>query len=128
MKVYDLFNTTATARAPTPRAPISPAAAGGEGQPVTTGAFITAQSLVSFPLAAGLVAGFWKMAQVLVPDFGASKWMAVAIAFAIGLVIYLISVTDERLNLSGRAKAVALVIAIINCLYLAMAALGINPS
>jgi hypothetical protein len=120
MKSYDLFNTTAK-----PRVPEREEKAAATEQPAT-GAFITAQSLASFPVASSITVALWQLVKVLLPSQGASSWTAVIIAFIIGMVIYFTSTSDARLNLGGRGKVIAFVIAVINCAFLAMAAMGIN--
>lgn len=126
MNIHDLVNYTAAP--PTPRGAPAPAAAGsGAAQPVTSGAFITPQSLVSFPFAAGVVVGLWKGIQALFPAWGPSPWIALVIAFLVGGLVTLISISDGRLNLTQRQTIIAAGVAFLNCFYLFMAALGINP-
>jgi len=91
--------------------------------PPATGAFITPQSLVTFPIATALVTGLWKGAQALNPAF-ASPWVALLLAFAIGGVIAAISFSDDRLYLSRREMFIAIGVAIINSGYLFAIAVG----
>jgi hypothetical protein len=126
MNIHDLVNPTYTVMV---RVPERGAAIAAATQPVdirTPNAFITAESLVSFPLAAGMVAGLWKLVQVLFPTFGPSPWAAVVISFIIGLFIYFISITDKQVHLERREQIKGLGIAVLNSLYLVMTALGIK--
>jgi hypothetical protein len=128
VNIHDLVNParTVTVRVPE-RGELVPAGT----QPVeirTPSAFITAESLVSFPLAAGLVTGLWSLMKVLFPTFGPSPWTAVVVSFAIGLFIYLISITDRRVHLNRSDQLVGLGVAVLNSLYLVMTALGISIS
>ena len=100
---------------------------GGQPQITATSAFITPQSLVSFPLASGLVAGLWRAAQTLVPHYGSSPWVALGLALTVGAVIYVVSTSDPALpGPDARGRVTSLCIGAINCLYLFMAALGIQ--
>ncbi len=123
MRIHDLFNSTVGPRV----APGAPTPTGAE-QPTTFASFITPQSIVSFPLASGVVAGLWKLVQVFFPEFGASPWAVLIIAMAIGMLIYFISISDSRLRMTRRDKIIAFFIGLLNSLYLLMAALGINPT
>jgi hypothetical protein len=106
------------------------------GQPVanteantrtTTAMFITPQSLVAFPFASGLVAAIWRAtAMLLPPAVASSPWTGLVIAIFIGSIVYGISVTDRRVQLTKGEKLIGLAIALINCLYLFMAAVGIS--
>jgi hypothetical protein len=124
MSIHDLVNHTTLV----PAVPRGVAVAAAAPTPVTTGAFITAQSLISFPVAAGLVTGFWALAKKLLPTYGSSPWAAVVISFVIGMFIFYISISDTRMRLSKSQKVIALGIAVINSLYLVMTALGISTS
>ena len=95
-------------------------------QPATTGAFITPQSIMSFPVASSLVSALWRLAEAIMPSWGTSKVTLLIIALVIGLFIWGISVTDPNLQQSRREKFIAFGIAVINSLYLAIAALGIT--
>lgn len=93
----------------------------------TTAMFITPQSLVAFPFASGLVAAIWRAtAMLLPPAVASSPWTGLVIAIFIGAIVYGISVTDRRVQLSPGEKLIGLAIALINCLYLFMAAVGIS--
>jgi threonine/homoserine efflux transporter RhtA len=99
----------------------------GNPEPSAAGTFITPQSLVAFPFAAGLVAACWKGAQTLFPVWGPSPWVALIIAFGIGILVSLVSLSDDRLKLGPREKAIAFGIGLLNCFYLFLTALGIGP-
>jgi hypothetical protein len=105
----------------------------GEPVPASTpsltpvSAFISPQSFVSFPVASGFVFGVWKASGRLVGGWDTSAWVALIVAGLVGLLIYLISITDKRLGeLSRREIAVGLGIGIANSLCLFMAAEGIS--
>jgi len=122
MGLHDLVNHTVTTHDFRAQA-----ATGGTAQqtPTASGTFITPQSLVAFPFAAGLVAACWKGLQTLFPTWGSSPWTALVIAFGIGFLVSLVSVSDDRLALSWRQKLIAFGIGFLNCFYLFMTALGI---
>ena len=127
MSFRQLFNTSV--RKPSGKGAMLDAAetTGGTGDtaPATTGAFITPQSLVSFPVASSLVGGLWRLAEALIPSWGGSKATLVVISLVIGLFIWAISVTDPNLKQTRREKFISFGIAVVNSLYLAIAALGI---
>lgn len=115
----------ATPDLPKPRAVVM---AGKRRPPVqrAPGAFITPQSLLQFPVASGLVLGLWQVAQLLLPTYGPSLWTGFGISFAIGILIFGISVSDPNLRVTPREKLISLAVAVVNCLYLFMTAVGIK--
>jgi len=90
----------------------------------TTATFITPQSLVAFPFAAGLVAGIWQATNAL--GFHDHNYIGFVISLFVGAVVYGISVSDRRLKLSRQERLVGIGIGLINCFYLFMAALGLH--
>jgi len=128
MKAFDLFNASVSGVPDEDTRPgeFAPSSGRRAPQSPTVQTFVTPQSLVSFPLAAGLVSGFWKAAQVLLPEIGKSPWVGLAISLLVGGLIYLISSQDPRVVKTTRDKWVQVGIGIINCIYLFLAALGIK--
>ncbi len=123
--IYDFVNAVPPS-APPPKAGVAAVPTGGAPREAVTGTFITPQALVSFPLAAGLVAGLWSGAQTLWAGADAN-WVALVIASVIGAFIFLITVNDDRVNLGDRWQiAIALFIGLINTFYLYLAAVGID--
>ena len=93
--------------------------------PVTVSAFITPQSLVSFPIASLVVRLLWSVADKLVPGALANNWVGLGIALVIGLLVYLLSISDGTLAMTRKQKAIGIAIATINSLVLFAAAAGI---
>jgi len=91
----------------------------------TASAFISPQSLAAFPLASGLVAAFWKGAQLL-GDWGKPMSVCFAIAMSIAVLNYVVSITDPKLQTTTREKIIGLAFAGINGVYLFITAIGIN--
>lgn len=91
------------------------------------GVFTTAQSLVTFPGAVAAVTTIWNvLSQVSPAKLGKdNEWVPVILSLAIGLFIFLLSVTKGA---SWKEKLSGLGIALINSFTIAAAALGINPS
>jgi hypothetical protein len=108
-----------------PRAGAAPLA----GAPATTvSAFLTPESLVTFPGASAAVLILWKVAGGLVPNWSGSRWVALVLALVIGLLVYLISNSDKTLDHAPATFAQKLTtgaIALINSLFLYAAAVGI---
>lgn len=90
------------------------------------GVFITPQSLVSFPVASSAVVVIWSLFKRLFPTWGMSETVPLAASFLVGLVVFLITISDAKAApKSATGWLVAITIAAINCLFLASAALGI---
>jgi hypothetical protein len=89
--------------------------------------FLTPASLASFPVAATAVIMVWELTKKLVPAVGASAWVPVLTSFVVGLVIFLTSITNPKIRppKTGAQWVVAIIVALINSLFLAAAALGV---
>ena len=94
--------------------------------PVSVSAFITEQSLVSFPIATGVVKLIWFVTGMVVENAEKTNWVGLIIALAVGILIYAISTSDTTLTLTPRQKLVGIAIALINALVLFAAAAGID--
>ncbi|MGA7219366.1 MAG: hypothetical protein WBX38_13680 [Candidatus Sulfotelmatobacter sp.] len=130
MDVHSLFNfPIANSTTASKSAAGEPQQAGGTPAitttTVTASAFINPQSLAAFPLASGLVAAFWKGAQLL-GDWGKPPLICFAIAMIVALVNYAVSVTDPKLNATRRDIVIGLLFALINGVYLFVTAVGIE--
>lgn len=106
---------------------------GGPGQaapsgpmPATTSAFITPQTLVSFPVASLVVRLLWAVADKLVAGAGQNNWVGLGIALIVGLLVYTLSVSDNKLAMTGTQKRLGVVVAILNAFVLFAAAAGIG--
>lgn len=88
------------------------------------GVFTTSQSLVTFSGATAAVTTIWKVLGTISERLGpTNKLVPVVLALAIGIIIFLLSVTDGarwKDTLSGFA------IALVNSFTIAAAALGIG--
>jgi hypothetical protein len=89
----------------------------------SVGVFITAQSLVTFPVASAVVSVVSQVFQAVVPILKDSNLVPLIAAFVVGLLVYAISITKQ---MTSREKLIGLVIAVINCFFLAASALGID--
>lgn len=95
--------------------------------------FVTAQALVSFPVASGVVTGLWKTLQAIFGSWADRNWIALAMAVALGVFIAWYA-TEEGAwaGLSAhkrrRAQAAAFVIGAINTAFLAAAAIGVDST
>lgn len=130
MKLSDLVVSRASApqaRAESRSQPRGGEEGKGEGEG-KAGAFITPQSLVSFPVATVVVIGLSKVVGrfwTKMPD-GAENYIILGLSLLVGLVIFLLTTTDEAARPKGaRGWIVAVIIAIFNSGLLAGAALGV---
>ena len=99
----------------------------GSGQPAGgTGAFITTQSIMSFPVASGLAAGIWQLLAKVFPPYGGTNPTLFAVSMVLAALIWAISITDPSVTMTMREKAIAGGIAVINGMCLAMSALGVK--
>src|SRR6185295_13890900 len=114
MRVQDLVNT-----------PVPIVSLGG-APPVTVSAFITPQSLISFPIASVVVKLLWRVAGALVDVAQTNNWVGLAAALAVGTLLYFVSTSDETLALSRRQKLIGATFALINTLVLFAAAAGLD--
>jgi hypothetical protein len=88
------------------------------------GVFTTSQSLVTFPGATAAVTTVWKVLGNVHPSLGdTNKIVPILLALALGLLIYLTSVTKGT---NWRERLSGLGIAIVNSATIAAAALGIE--
>lgn len=126
MDIHSLFNyTISSGGSDSTPGGLQPAAR----QPAraqTFSAFVTPQILAAYPFAAGLVAGFWQAAQALIGPAAKAPWVCFIIALAIAFLNYWVSASDPKLSLSARDKKIGFAFAIVNAVYLLMAALGIK--
>ena len=132
MNLHSLFNFSVANSTTISGGPAGGLRPTGDAEPpatttstVTASAFINPQSLAAFPLASGLVAAFWKGAQLL-GSWGKPYWVCFAIGMAIAMVNYAVSMTDPKLQATGREKTVGLLFALINGVYLFVTAVGIE--
>jgi hypothetical protein len=91
----------------------------------TVGVFTTAQSFVTFPVAASLVTIVWKVLARVQPGWAQGEIVALVIALIIGMVIYSMSVVKGE---TLKEKAIGFVIALFNSFTLAATALGIDTA
>lgn len=94
----------------------------------TQGAFITPQSLMSFPVASSVVTGLHALFGKVYPEYSGSIGSLMIIALVIGLFIWVVGVTDPRADNTRRDLFISFFIAVINSCCLAMTALGIKTS
>jgi hypothetical protein len=87
------------------------------------GVFLSAKSLMSFPIASGAVSIVWKLLQHF---WGVGDVVVLYISLIVGGVIFLIVISDD----TGRPRRIAdwivsILIALLNSLLLAASALGL---
>lgn len=109
---------------PDGRRSITPPSAGNSGtEPDKVGAFITVQSLATFPAASTAVTVVWKVLGAVIPGVAENKIVPLVVALVIGALIYLMSADKGQ---DAKAKLAGVVIAVINSFMLAAAALGLD--
>ncbi len=113
----DLVNVPITSAAP--------ARAAAPGEPPKIGVFTTAQSLVTFPVASGLVTLVWRVIAAVWPAWGNTKVVPLVIALLVGGLIHVISVTPGTTRRDG---FIGLAVAVLNSFSLAATALGIDAA
>jgi hypothetical protein len=92
----------------------------------SVGVFTTAQSLATFPGAVAAVTTIWIVLGRISPSLGKDNLVIpIALSLAIGLLIYLLSVSR---GISWKDKLAGFVIALVNSFTIAAAVLGINPN
>jgi hypothetical protein len=91
--------------------------------PSSQGVFLSAQALVSFPVACAVVGLLWKLVQHYWP--GTSDFVVLYISLVIGFVIFIITITDPSARPKGLGWLGSILIAILNSLVLAASALGL---
>jgi hypothetical protein len=87
------------------------------------GVFITGQTFLTFPGAVAAVTTIWQITGKIYPPFADNNLVPVAIAFLVGLVIYLASVKKAETR-SQRLSEIG--IAIVNTFMIAAAVMGIS--
>jgi hypothetical protein len=95
----------------------------GEDASNGVGVFITAQSILTFPVASSVVTVINQVLTTVLPGLTGNNLFTLIIAFIIGIIIYLISIDDK---MSLREKTIGFVLAIINSFFLAASALGLQ--
>lgn len=110
--------------------PLNAEAPGGTNSSPT---FVTTQSLVTFPVASGVVTIAWTFTQALGGSWADSKLVPVCIAALLGVFMAWIGIEDDawsKLTPSKKRKAqvTAVVIGAINTLFLAAASIGIDTT
>lgn len=100
------------------------AAGAVQGEP--TAVFITPKSLGTFPVASSVVTFVWLLVRRLSENWGKSPWVPLAIALVLGAVILMGSTRDPDVRpRSPRDWVVAIVVGLLNALYLAASAMGL---
>jgi len=92
----------------------------------TTGAFVTTQSITSFPVASAVVFAVWKGVGSISTNVALSKITPLVVALGVGSLVYLATLTDVRVRrpqgLVQWGSSVG--IACVNCVLLWVGALG----
>lgn len=122
MRWRRLFNIGISIQALGVRGEARPISAGEE---VTKGAFITPQSLVTFPVATFVVGLLWKVIEAVFPQTAGALWVPLVISFLLGTFVYFIGITDPESQMKLREKAIAAVVAVVNSFYLFASTTGI---
>lgn len=99
MSLSQLFNYSVT-RGPGAAAPPG---TGQETQPSSVSAFLTPQSLVSFPIASTIVNLLWRGVQRFAGAPGTKQRVALLLSAMVGLFVYLASSSESELFNIGSA-------------------------
>jgi len=94
----------------------------GEGTVI----FLTPKSLLSFPVASGTAVMLWKVAQRVFGQPAGADWVAVLISLVIGAIIFMVVIGDSQVRPKSLSQwIVAVVVGLVNSLYLATSVLGL---
>jgi hypothetical protein len=85
--------------------------------------FLTPTSLVTFGGASTAVVVIWRVLGEVYPAWRTEKLVPLVLSFLIGAVIYLLS--DDQ-GITWRERLGRIAVGVINCFFLAAAALGIG--
>jgi hypothetical protein len=99
----------------------NPLMAAGATEPT----FLTTQALVSFSGASLAISTIRAVIQNVWPAAGRSMLTGLTIAFAVGLGIWLIGITDPAAQMTRRDKTIGFILAIINSCTLYLASQGL---
>jgi N-acetyl-anhydromuramyl-L-alanine amidase AmpD len=117
---------TRSAAAGAPEAAESGGEPAGPPIPSAVGAFVTPQSVMSFPIASGAVAMLSKLAKGLVQGVEENV-LILGAASVIGLLIFLVTLSDPQVRPRTPLKwAIAILMALINTAFLAVSATGLG--
>lgn len=114
--------------APTGRGAAAPSVA-GLPPTVPANVFVTPQTLVTFPVASAVVFGGWQLTIKLGWHIGSSGYaVPVTLAFLWGVYLFFLDMTDPGRKAKPTANecVTKLVVALVNALFLATSALGVN--
>lgn len=93
-------------------------------QPVPTkGVFITKEALLTFSGSCVVISITWKFLAFTIPQIKDSIWIPIILSFLIGFFIYYISIED---SMTKKDKIISFILSLINSIFLAASALGID--
>jgi hypothetical protein len=123
--VHQLFNRTPTKKL---LGAVPAGGAGGTGEsPV--GGFITKESFVTFSGATGVISLIWGFANhVVKPSASVKEYIGIGICAVVGLLIYIINITDPNTPPSKRDMLIGFFIALVNTIVLYMASFGLTTT
>jgi hypothetical protein len=135
--IRELFNTPIVVRREIRAAPPRDLQPGGPAAPAhdqtseevvqREGAFVTVQSLASFPGAVAAVILIVKFAVFVIPALSGNRWIYVGAAAVIGLAIYTINEGDPKAPAkTGKQRALAIGIAVLNTFVILSSAVAID--
>jgi hypothetical protein len=90
---------------------------------VKKGVFVTKESILTFPIASGVVILIWNVINWLDSNIAQLKIVPVIISFVVGMFIYYISMD---VNMDRKDKVAAFGIAVVNSFMLLASAIGID--
>lgn len=99
-----------------------------DAENVRVSAFLTPQSLASFPGAVLAVKIIWGLMITLWPVMQDATWVPAALAFGLGLGIAWYSLSDPNLNYTKRQRGWAWLVGVINACFLAATVVGFDPT
>ena len=111
--------------------PVTPKRIRGEARPISAeaatgkGAFITPQSLVTFPVATLAVGLAWKSIEALMPEWKGNLWVPFLLSFAVGGFVYFVAITEPNSDQTSREKVIGAFVALLNTFYIFASATGI---
>lgn len=112
--------------------PVTPKRIRGEARTISAeaetgkGVFLTPQSLVTFPGSTFAVGLLWKVIITLMPAWKDSLFVPFFLSLGIGLLVYLVAITEPNITQTRRDRVIGSFVALVNTFYIFASVTGIS--